>query len=534
VPTGAYRSQDDSSEWEVEVVALVDRALDMLGASEPDTPPPGGMTFEQRAAMIGALYELRDRGRRPLHEWIYELRHVLSYSDATALLAKALPDPFDMGDMPGEKIESKISEIARLAVKIVETHPVAAFGGDVRHLLTQSVEGALMKSRPVRLMRLLLPTLGILFSGGLLWGAYQVDGIQNAARSARADINSAMTDINKEKSDVAVAASAAEAGIQSTATTANAQIGSLSASLLSSWNDRVRAESQAQLKELTDSVQAAKDSAKPKVQAELDGIGQWGKDRRADVQKAIDAQKDSLNALVPAIEAAKAQVVPQVEAQLRGITDWGTMKRDGLTSAATNMSTSIDAIGSTVEKLKSDAAIKTQATMSDVSVWGREQRAAIGTAIDTEKTTALRYLDAQKDAVKKEMDASLLDVQGRQSAVIKEMDVSLLDVQGQQSSVKTQLAFIVNDVRSGQDDIQKRLLETQNRQRDLDAKLASLQAFVDQSVHLQAVIERADSGGTLTFSTLVKVLEMKDVIAGIAGIVSIFAIALSGLALWRR
>jgi hypothetical protein len=493
------------------MVALVDRVLDTFGASEPDTPPPGGMTFEQRAAMIGAIYELRERGRRPRREWILELHRVLSYSEATEPLAKALPD----ADTADEEIDGKVSDIARIGIKIAEMHPVAAFGGDVRHLLTQSVEGALVKSRPLRLMRLLLPTLCILFSGGLLWGAYQVDGIQNAARSARADINTALTDINKGKSEVAAAASTAEASMQSTASAANAQIGSLSASILSSWNDRVRAESQAQLKELTDAVQAAKDAAKPKMQAELDGIVQWGKDKRGDVETAVQAEKASLNALAPAIETAKAQVTPQVQAQLTGITQWGATKRDELTSAATAMSNAIAAVGLTVDKLKSDAAIKTQAAIGDISEWERGQRTAAGTAIEAQKTIALNDLTAQK------------------TAVMKDMDDRRLEVQGLQSSVKTQLALIVNDVRSGEDDIQKRLLETQNRQRDLDAKLASLQTLVDQSVRLQAVIERADSKGTLTFSTLVRALEMKDGIAAAAIFASLLAIVMSGVALWR-
>jgi hypothetical protein len=497
-------------------MALVDRVLNTFGASEPDTPPPGGMTFEQRAALIGALYELRDRRGRLLTEWIPELRRVLTYSDATKVLGEALPDLNNRSNLTDQEIDSKVTDIARVGIRIAEMHPVAAFGGDVRHLLTQSVEGALIKSRPVRLLRLLLPTLCILFSGGLLWGAYQVDGIKNAARAARTDIDKALTEITKETTAVTTAATTAEANVQTTASAASIQIGNLTTGLLAGWNERVRNESQAQLQELTASVQKAKDAAQPKVQAELDGIVQWGKDKRSDVQKAVDAEKDSLNALTPAIETAKAQVTPQIQAQLTGITQWGGTKRDDLTTAATVMSNVIAAVGQTVDKLKSDAAIKTQAAVGDISEWARGQKAVAGTAIDGQKTIALKDVDAQK------------------TAVMKDMDDRRLDVQGLQTSVRTQLALIVNDVRSGEDDIQKRLLETQNRQRDLDAKLASLQTLVDQSVRLQTVIERADSKGTLTFSTLVSALEMKDGIAAGAIFVSLLAIVMSGLALLRR
>ena len=44
------------------MLSLVDRLRRFFSTSPPDTPPPGGMTFEQRAALIGALYDLKTRG----------------------------------------------------------------------------------------------------------------------------------------------------------------------------------------------------------------------------------------------------------------------------------------------------------------------------------------------------------------------------------------------------------------------------------------------------------------------------------------
>jgi hypothetical protein len=100
--------------------------------------------------------------------------------------------------------------------------------------------------------------------------------------------------------------------------------------------------------------------------------------------------------------------------------------------------------------------------------------------------------------------------------------------------VKTQLASILNDVRAGEDDVRKRLLETQSQQHELDAKLAELKVLVDQTVRLQGIIDKADSKSTLTFSTLVRVLEFKDGIAIGAALVAFIAMIVSGLSLRRR
>jgi len=468
-------------------VSIVDRVLNSFGASDPETPPPAGMSFEQRAALIGALYELRHRDRPPLDMWIAELGRVLSFAEATKPLAEALSTLESNAVMADDEKKKEALKLLRIGLQIAELHPVAAFGGDVRHLLTQSVEGALVKSRPVRLIRLLLPTLYVLFAGGLLWGGFQVDGIKNAASKA-------LTDIEQGKGSVQTAAAAA-----------SAQIGNLSAGLQAGWREQLKAQAESQLKEVADAVKQAKADAAPRVQAELDGIAQWGRDKRGELGKAVEAEQSALDALKPSIETAKAQVAPQIQARLAEIDQWGNARKNDLDTAATAMAKRIESIGSTVDKLKSDASIQTDAAKAGIADWGRTQQAA-----------ALKDLEAQK------------------AAILKDMDDRRLDVLSVQSSVKTQLASIVNDVRAGEDDIRKRLTETQNRQHELDAKLEELKLFVDQSVRLQAVIDRADSKSTLTFSQLVGLLEAKDGIAIAAAGLSVLAIGASLWSLRRR
>jgi hypothetical protein len=108
---------------------------DAFKSSPPETPPPGGMTFEQRAALIGALYELTRRDRRSLRTWQLDLARTLSYADATGPLAEEARKDID-GERDEEK-EKRLSEIARTGLHLAEAHPIAAFGGDVRHLVAQ-------------------------------------------------------------------------------------------------------------------------------------------------------------------------------------------------------------------------------------------------------------------------------------------------------------------------------------------------------------------------------------------------------------
>ena len=160
------------------MLSLVDRLRRFFSTSPPDTPPPGGMTFEQRAALIGALYDLKTRGRRRLDEWRVELQRALSLAKCTRPLADALKE----GSKEDEDDEEKrLGDIARIGLRLAEIHPIAAFGGDVRHLVAETVENALAKSQPARLARWALPSLAILFSGGLLWGLIKVQGFENSA-----------------------------------------------------------------------------------------------------------------------------------------------------------------------------------------------------------------------------------------------------------------------------------------------------------------------------------------------------------------
>src|SRR5262249_4464188 len=151
-------------------MAVLDDVKQLLEPKAPEAPPPGGMTFEQRAWLIGKLHQLKERGDRRLDMWLHQLRSVLSRSEATKYLVEALPAlKADQSEEERGKIEEQASAIARSAIEFVESHPASAFGGDVNHLIVQSVEQALSRSSPVRLVRWLLPTLLIVFGGGLLW-----------------------------------------------------------------------------------------------------------------------------------------------------------------------------------------------------------------------------------------------------------------------------------------------------------------------------------------------------------------------------
>jgi hypothetical protein len=56
--------------------------------AEPPIPSPTGMTFEQRAALIGVLYSLRESRGMSLNDWGLNLYQALNYAEVTKILAE--------------------------------------------------------------------------------------------------------------------------------------------------------------------------------------------------------------------------------------------------------------------------------------------------------------------------------------------------------------------------------------------------------------------------------------------------------------
>ena len=605
---------------------LMDELKKAFAVVAPDSPPPGGMTFEQRAILIGALYELKDRGRRPLEDWLSELRRALGYSEATRSLAEAVPHVDRTHS--NEDVEKRASDLVRIGIRLSENHPVAAFGGDARHLVAESVEGALAKSHPVRLLRFLLPTLCILFGGGLLWGSFQIQGFKETASQARQEIQ-------REKDDVSRTAGAA-----------TNEINRISNSAQTNLAAKIQEEARSQLKDLTRTVEEAKAEAKIRINGESEKINQWGKDRRHEIDVAAEDQKaainrlasiienakvqaaaqaavelgeikqwgetkrseisaaakeqvESINSLKPAIETIKAQAAPKLQAELDEIKQWGATKRSEISAAAKEQEESINSLKPAIETIKAQAAPKLQAELDEIKQWGATKRSEISAAakeqeesinslkpaIETIKAQAAPKLQAELEEIKQWGIAKLGEITAAATAANKAIaeiapavqgakDMAAVkiaaiandaaewgrgqkgqfgtaldqekesfkqdmasrrnDVQAEQTRVKTELALLLNDVRSGNDDVLKRLLATQEKERTLSTRLGEIKEFVDQSIRLQTVIERADAKGTLTFQALVSALEWKDGIAIGAGILSLLAFAFGLFALFRR
>ena len=558
---------------------LMDELKKAFAVVAPDSPPPGGMTFEQRAILIGALYELKDRGRRPLEDWLSELRRALGYSEATRSLAEAVPHVDRTHS--NEDVEKRASDLVRIGIRLSENHPVAAFGGDARHLVAESVEGALAKSHPVRLLRFLLPTLCILFGGGLLWGSFQIQGFKETASQARQEIQ-------REKDDVSRTAGAA-----------TNEINRISNSAQTNLAAKIQEEARSQLKDLTRTVEEAKAEAKIRINGESEKINQWGKDRRHEIDVAAEDQKAAINRLASIIENAKVQAAAQAAVELGEIKQWGETKRSEISAAAKEQVESINSLKPAIETIKAQAAPKLQAELDEIKQWGATKRSEISAAakeqeesinslkpaIETIKAQAAPKLQAELEEIKQWGIAKLGEITAAATAANKAIaeiapavqgakDMAAVkiaaiandaaewgrgqkgqfgtaldqekesfkqdmasrrnDVQAEQTRVKTELALLLNDVRSGNDDVLKRLLATQEKERTLSTRLGEIKEFVDQSIRLQTVIERADAKGTLTFQALVSALEWKDGIAIGAGILSLLAFAFGLFALFRR
>jgi hypothetical protein len=576
--------------------SILGRLAETFSLEPPDQPPLEGITFEQRAALIGALLELSERRNRSLFEWSSDLKRTLSYAEAVRPLADAInPVEYESleaenaSDIAAQTAEKRLSNIARIGLRLAETHPIAAFGGDVRHLLAESVEGALAKSRPFRLARFLLPTLLALLFGGLIWGAFQVKGLVNMVQEAKHEIET-------KRAEVAQSASDAKTSIATASGSAKQEITELSLKALESWKAQLQAEAKGQMQDFTSTVEKAKADAGPKINAEMDGIATWGKEQKRTVENAVDAQRVAIGQLAPSIEQAKAAAGPQVQAELDGIREWGKTKRDDIgkvtdgtlaelmqlkndslpkirdalnglvpvveqakVAAGPQVQAELDGIrewgkakrddiskttdSTFVElmQLKNDSLPKIRGQLIDISEWGKEQKRSVESAVDAQRVAIAQLAPAVEQArvgatpqVKAELDGVVewgreqkniagKAVDAQKAAVIQEMADRARDVQGEQTQIKTQLGLLLNDVRNEGSDIQKQLLKTQEQQKDLKTQLEGVSKFAHEAVQLKELIQREGNNNAFTLATLMRFLEWKDLITGSALFLSLLA-----------
>jgi len=212
---------------------------------------------------------------------------------------------------------------------------------------------------------------------------------------------------------------------------------------------------------------------------------------------AQSTEQDEIAKLGATIEKAKAEAAPEIDAELARIRELATSKSNEINNAAV-------AAQQDITKAKGDAAAAIAGEMSAAAEWEGLQRVEIGKALD-----------------------------GQKVAILQDMTDRDLDVQHEQTSAKTRLASLLNDVRSGEDDLQKQLLKIQTDQRDLQSNVETLRTFVDQSLKLQAVIERADTKSTFDLGTLVAFLKWTGAATIAVGLAAAAALGFSVVAFAR-
>ena len=212
---------------------------------------PEGMKFEDRAKLIGSLLALKKRGTRSAKSWAWEVRAVLTRVPELKPLAEALPNlsehaetgNADSADKSEKAVERQITEVVETALRLAEAHPVAAFGVETRHLITEAVEASVWSSGPERLIKWLIPTLIALIFGGI-----KIESLRDYANKTELSIGEA-------------GRKAAEAAVNSTKV-----ITDLEDRALSDWTKQLKEAAERQVNRFEQEIILAKNNAQQSIQ----------------------------------------------------------------------------------------------------------------------------------------------------------------------------------------------------------------------------------------------------------------------------
>lgn len=491
--------------------------------AEPPTDAPAGMTFEQRAALIGALYGLLEQRELSLKDWGLQLRQALSYAETTKSLAETIPtDEPDLLD--ADERRKFLAAIARTGLRLAETHPIAAFGGDARSLLAEGVENALYRSRPLRLMRWVAPVIVALLVGGVAWSGVKFDGLQKKLQNAEKQIQG-------KQDEVAKKASATEA-----------EITKVSSEAQENWTKTLENATKDKIGEVGKAITQAEAEAKPRVDAQLHSVVDWGIAERENIADASKRQLAELDKLEPVIAKAQAEVGPKVNAEMQEVVQWGVDKKQALTKALDRQQGEIDKIIPLISQVNANISSRSQQALSEIGGWTEVKRNEIAKAGETAKSDLTEALGKEKTALEKlTTDAAAARAAGgalvarqvndiadwgrsRRDDVAKALDAEKSsaeqaieqqrrEVSAEAGRVTTQLGELLVDARNREDDLHARLLAAEARMQGLNSQVAGLRGTVQQAAALQSTFQQAGEGGKLSLGLLVKILEWRDAVA---------------------
>jgi hypothetical protein len=221
--------------------------------------------FEERAALLARLLELKYSAKKD-RRWADEVENCLSDSPLSAAIGKSLS-----ATDKAENFEAQTNDAIDAALKLVERHPIAAFGRDTNGLITEAVDIAVQKSTPARALRWGAPALIAAIVGGtVVWG-FKLDGLEKSRKEV------------EEKLDKA------RDGAET---------------VIIKFQQSLDKESKTRLEELTSLVEGAKGRVKTAINAEMDslpkffgdeknGLTQNGNDALAQVVAGLNAYSET-------------------------------------------------------------------------------------------------------------------------------------------------------------------------------------------------------------------------------------------------
>jgi hypothetical protein len=174
--------------------------LNLFGRSSEaaEKAKPAGLTFEERAETIARLIEAK-YGVHKDAAWLGSVRSLLSGTPVLSGLSK----PLDQLTPPlGPAEVELVVQTIDAALRLIERHPIAAFGPDTKGLLNKFVDDAVTDSSLARVLKIAGPFLVAAIFGGTIWGGVTLRGLETKKAEIEKEISAVETGLGTAKQNL--------------------------------------------------------------------------------------------------------------------------------------------------------------------------------------------------------------------------------------------------------------------------------------------------------------------------------------------
>jgi len=300
-----------------------------------DASPPAisGMLFDDRVALIADLLALKHRRSPSFSVWAAEVSARLKQDDAMKPLATVvdkLIESIQRGSTEVQRLdeqeesvkvqnaqalETQLLDVLDSALRLAERHPVAALSRDVRFLIADTAEQAMLRSTPLNALRWLLPILVAVLLGGAVYGGYKIQGLWNGLEQQAHDFREQLN--NDRLETTAQRAAWIREFSQKLDNEAKAKTGELTVLV-----DNAKRTAEASVKEQVDGLPRFFENQKSKFLSDQESIGKAILSKRtADITDELNAKQKDVQGKVDALNESFAAFNKTLEADLAKAAD---------------------------------------------------------------------------------------------------------------------------------------------------------------------------------------------------------------------